>query len=419
MHIAPRGLSAVITDVAAVHATTTRSEAECHADRSAAIWGSRTERFNRALSDLGGTGLDGAEPFRGIYLEDPVEAAPSETAAALPEPMVSTGERISLHLIETLTGAAPSAPRTMHVVTADPQEDVAKQTFVMATGATIPPEQIASFFDPLGLYCLIPGLGRPSVSRIVEASASGVVALVEAAERVGDSNGGTLVTATSGKSVPISFETAPVGSGDSRQALPFTDDASGHYNAEGGVGIRLMDADAYDGAVLARVLGAAHGTFGSSVINRQVVTAVVLRALRSAGIDPATPVFVDLYGRGNAIDDCAELAAMERAQKTYPMLETGYLKGQTHYVIGAHGLQGLVRLLQRRAAGARVDDLAMHPSGSLLAGRPVPHLRANPEDFDVFVFVAYSVHGSCVAIVVDLSGCDRGIRAVRPGEVAA
>lgn len=419
MTIAPNGFAAVITDVAAVHATTTRSEAECHADSSAAIWHGRAERFNRALGRMGGTGHDSAEPFRGIYLEDPVEAAPSETAAKLPVPMVSTGERISLHLIETLTGGAPSAPRSMHVVTADPQEDVAKQTFLMAAGATIPPEQIASFFDPLGLYCSIPGLGRPSVSRVVEASASGVVALVDAAERVSAGNGGALVTATSGKSIAIPFETAPVGFGESRQSLPFTDGACGHYNAEGGVGLRLMDADSYDGPVLARVIGAAHGTFGSRVVNRQVVTAVVLRALRSAGVDTATRLFVDLYGRGNPIDDGAELAAMEWVQKTYPLLETGYLKGQTHYVIGAHGLQGLVRLLQRRAAGAPVDDLAIHPGGNVVGRRPVPHLRANPEDFDVFVFVAYSLHGSCVAVVVDLAGCDRAIRASRTGEVAA
>lgn len=419
MPVDSRRFDAVITDVAAVHASTTRSAAEVHADRSESIWQLRSARFNRELQRMGGAGQVAAQPFRGIYLEDPVGAAPSETAAGLPEPMVSTGERISLHLVETLTRNAPSAPKAMHVVTADPLEDIAKQTFVTAAGATIPPEQFGTFFDPLGLYGAVPGLGRPSVSRVVEASASGVVGLVDAAERVTATNGGAIVTATSGKSVALPFETTPVGFGGRRDGLPFTENATGHYNAEGGVGLRLMDADGYDGPVLARVVGAAHGTFGSSVVNRQVVTAVVLRALRSAGVDEGTPVFVDLYGRGNRIDDSAELAAMERVRAKFPLLQTGYLKGDTHYVIGAHGLQGLVRLLQRRAAGDAVDDLAAHPSGAVLSGRTVEHLAANPADFDVFVFVAYSVHGSCVAVVVDLRGTDRGTRPARAGEVAA
>ncbi|MCU1536548.1 MAG: hypothetical protein JWP82_899, partial [Humibacillus sp.] len=106
-------------------------------------------------------------------------------------------------------------------------------------------------------------------------------------------------------------------------------------------------------------------------------------------------------------------------RQVYPALATAYLKGETHYVIGAHGLQGLVRLLEARATAAPVAELAAHPDSALLAARPHPHLTVDPTDYDHVVFLTYSIHGSCIAVVLDLRDGAVGTRARATQEVAA
>ncbi|MCU1537472.1 MAG: 3-oxoacyl-ACP synthase, partial [Humibacillus sp.] len=348
----------VITDVTAVHAAGSRQQAEQRADASEAIWSGRAERYDRHLRSVGGAGFAASPPFRGVFFDDPLEQLDVTCLQGVPECVTTTSERLSLHVAETLVERGGPLPKPVHLSLADPQEDVSKQTFVTAVGVQIPAPLTSTFFDPLGVYGLLGGVGTASVSRTTEASASGTVALVDAVQRLERGSGGcAIVTAASGKSIPIPFETTPLGAGADRSALPFSDAAAGHYNAEGAVGLVVRDEASARVAgvpILARVAGYAYGTFGSRVVNRAVVSDVVLRALADADIDPQTPVLVDLYGRGNRIDDSAELSAMERVRQVYPALATAYLKGETHYVIGAHGLQGLVRLLEARATAAPV-----------------------------------------------------------------
>ncbi|NHA67701.1 beta-ketoacyl-[acyl-carrier-protein] synthase family protein [Phycicoccus flavus] len=415
--------TAVITDVAEVYPVAGRAEAEQRADEGERIWADRVAGLNRNLAAVGGPALAAGPAFRGVFFRDPEAELPVGCLAEVPAAFVTTAERVSLHLAETLIERAGPLPATLHLSTADPEEDLSKPTFVASTGIPVGPELADAAFDPMGLYRRLPRIRRGSVGRTVEASASGPVALIDAVSRIENGSGTAgVVTSASGKSIPIPFEAVPVGAGADRTHEPFTDGAAGHYNAEGGVALLLREEESAraDGvAVLARVAGYAYGTFGSSVVNRRVVTDVVLRALADAEVDPATPVLVDLYGRGNRIDDGAELSAMEKVRETYPGLETAYLKGGRHYVIGAHGLQGLVRMLAARAGRTPVRDLASHPTSELLAARPLRHLTADPDGFTTVVFVAYSVHGSCVAVVLDLSDAAGAGDAPHPKEQAA
>ena len=78
-----------------------------------------------------------------------------------------------------------------------------------------------------------------------------------------------------------------------------------------------------------------------------------------------------------------------------------------------------MRLLEARATGAPVAGLATHPRSALLASRSVPHLTADPTDFSHVVFLTYSTHGTCIAVVLDLRDGAVGTRAANPGRVAA
>ncbi len=407
----------VITDVAGIYPAATRAAALAQVERRDEIWAGRVARFNAHLAAVGGPELEGAPSVAGLYFEDP-EAFPVTSVDDLPAALVTPGERYSLHLVEQLVERGAPMPKGVHITTGDAEADISKPTFLCAMGVPVAPELIGTAYDPIGILTRVRGLRKPSVSRIVEASASASAAFVDAVARIEDGTSECgIVVSSSAKLIPLPFETVAVGGGPTRHAVPFEDEASGHFAAEGGVGIVVRDevAARRDGVpALARVAGYAYGTFGSSVVNRLVVADVTLRALAAAGLDPDTPVLVDLYGRGNRIDDGAELAAMEKVRERHPNLATAYLKGDRHYVVGSHGLQGLVRLLEARASGAPVSPLAAHPRSGLLDGRPVAHLAADPAAYEHVVFLGYSVHGSVVAFVLDLTDGAVGVRPAAP-----
>lgn len=407
----------VITDVADLYPVTDRAAALAQVGRGEEIWDARVARFNAHLDAMGGPRVTRAPAAAWVNFADP-EAFPVASVADLPPALVAPGERYSLHLAEQLIGRGGPMPKGVHISSGDAEVDISKSTFLCALGVPVGPDLIRTAYDPIGVLARLQGLKKPSVSRTVEASISGSVALLDAVARIeeGVSDCG-IVVASSAQLVPLGFETVAVGGGLTRSALPFEDEASGHFASEGAVGLVVREEAAARAAgvpALARIAGHAFGTFGSSVVNRLVVTEVVLRALESAGVDPEAPVLVDLYGRGNRIDDGAELAAMEKVTERYPGLATAYLKGDRHYVVGTHGLQGLVRLLEARATGAPVGPLAFHPRSALLQARPMSHLSADPDGYAHVVFLGYSLHGSVVAIVLDLTDGAVGVRQPAP-----
>lgn len=415
-------MGVVITDVTGIYPAADRAAALAQVERRDEIWTGRMASVNRHLAAVGGPELGQAPAVASLYFEDPEGEFPVASVEDIPPALVTIGERLSLHVIETLVDRGGPIPKGVHITTGDAETDISKPTFLCAMGVPVAPELVGTAYDPIGLFPRVRGLRKPSVSRVVEASASASVALLDAVARIEDGTSECgIVVSSSARLIPLPFETVHVGGGPTRAALPFEDAASGHFASEGAVGLVLRDEEAAvrDGVpALARVSGYAYGTFGSSVVNRLVVADVTLRALDAAGLDPQTPVLVDLYGRGNRIDDGAELAAMEKVRERYPHLATAYLKGDRHYVIGSHGLQGLVRLLDARATGVSVTELAAHPESDLLAARPVRHLVADPADYAHVVFLGYSVHGSVVAVVLDLSAGAVGVRDTEPGRAA-
>jgi hypothetical protein len=369
---------------------------------------------NAAIAEIGGETetLRPMPPFPGVYFDDPWQQLPATSLDAWPRALVTTSERIAVHLAETLTPSLARNREPAHIAVGDPFDDVNKQTLLSFLGVDVPTDHRTRAMDPVGWASALQVGRKPSVSVHSDASASGVVALGNALQRIGGGRtAAALVLSATGKTVPVPFETAPLGSGAERSALPFVTGAEGHFYSEGGVGFALAEEHAAEAAgtpALVRIAGMSTGAFGSPVVNRIVVADVVDRALASAGVPSDAPVFVDLYGRGNAVDDAAELSAIELLANRRPNLVSGYLSGDSHYVIGSHGLLGLERLVAARRDGSDVSALAHHPSAVDRPARPVPHLVADPADHDTFVFLNYSMHGTCVALVVTLPEADRG-----------
>jgi hypothetical protein len=409
-------MSVVISGAAAVAPVATRQQASAQVARSPEIWRARLARVNEQLVRLGLADLltSQVDPAPAVYFDDPVLQVPVRCLDKAPDAFTLTSERINLHLLEALLEQAGPLRNPVHLSHGDPADDLSKQTFLATLGVPLQGELVEILMDPFRVFSLVGDLKRPSVSRVVEASASGTTALLQAAERVrsGAVEAAVMLT-SSAKTIPIPWETARSGHGPDRTPLPFSEGSRGHFGSEGGVGLLLCEERAArrDGRpILGRLSGWATGTIGSAVVNRTVVADVVLRCLAAAGVPADTPVLVELYGRGNLVDDSAELSAVERVRKTYPEVASAYLKGDTHYVTGAHGLQGLVRLLTARRRGESVGSLAWHPGPGPTGRRSMPHLVADPSGYTKILSLTYSMHGTCAAVLVDLDAENGGPR---------
>lgn len=375
-----------------------RAESNDYAHDCATIWEARNSETVRRLAgddDLKGQDFQiNPEPFPAIYLRDIDSLLPwRDTFQGLP--MVGLAERMVIHLIAELLHESGEPD---YVALGLPGNDIHTPTMLMGLGIQDRPEILLSG-DPLWPVEAAGAEAGTAAGRFVASSNSGPLGLIECARRVRERGArkAWIVTGTA-STVAMPFETIILGGGDDRAPLPFEENSAGHFFAEGGVSFELTAQEA--NSATAMVIGLATGVFHSRTVNRHALAEVIVRALHDADVAPEEPVFVDLYGRGNLIDDSAELSAVKLVRKQMPNVRPGYLKGDTHYVVGSHGLMGLWRLLTAwQEPGNDEDSLPVRRKAPLSSSGD-EHLMTRPSDYNVFAFPCFSMNGDCLVVVV-------------------
>lgn len=373
-----------------------RAGSSALAVRADQVWAERTSAMLRAL---GAPDAPSGPSAPGLFFADPVAAFPASRLDAPGAAPAAPVDRIATSMIERLVASVPDdAPRPGHVALGLAGDSVPFQSVLAGAGAELDPSAVLEASDPLAAANRAELAGMPSAVRHLAASSSGMHAVIAAAERVATgANPAALAVAASAASIPLPFPVVALGRGDDRDELPFTPGADGHHQAEGGVGFALTNGSDDDPRGALSIRSWAFGSFGTAVVNRQVLASTIERALASAGVAPDDRVLVDLYGRGNVVDDAAELSAVALLARTRPGIRAGYLKGDAHYTIGAHALRGLHRLVEHRSG--RLDG-PIHLERLDVVGRSGLRLDTAPEDIEWFVFPAYSVRGDCAVLVV-------------------
>jgi len=392
----PEHVVRIAATVAAI-ASGSRAGSSAVAADAGAVWSARMPRL---LREVGAPAQEPNHSAHGFFFEDPRGTFP---ARRLDEPGAApsaTVDRISTSMLEAL---ALTVERPGHVALGLAGDTVQFESVLLGIGAVLEPAALMTSADPLAAGIRADLGGMPSVSRHTAASSSGMHALVAAAGRVATgADERAFAVAASAADMPLPFPVVELGRGADRDELPFHPDSDGHHYAEGGIGLALVQGRPEPGTLpdddcWFAIRGWASGSFGTAVVNRHVVAATVERALETAGVPEHDQVFVDLYGRGNPIDDAAELSAIALLRRRRPGVRAGYLKGDAHYTVGAHALRGLVRLVERRRDGA---GGTIHLSRNHLVGRSGVQLDAYPEAVRWFVFPSYSVRGDCTVLVV-------------------
>ena len=242
-------------------------------------------------------------------------------------------------------------PRACTSPRVTPRSTSRKSTFLCALGSRSGRISSRTAYDPIGVLARLRGL-KSRRSRTVGASISGSVALLDAVARIEEG------VVTAGSSSPAAPSSSHSGSRPSPSAavrpssLPFGDGRAAISPARA-VGLVVRGEAAARAAAVPALADRRSRVrdlrqFGGQPARRH---RVVLRALGVRRRRPGAPVLVDLYGQSSRIDDGAEPPRWRRSPSATGSRD-GLSRGDRHYVVGTHGLQGLVRLLEARATGA-------------------------------------------------------------------
>ncbi|MBH5320084.1 hypothetical protein I6N90_19970 [Paenibacillus sp. GSMTC-2017] len=366
-----------------------------------AIWENRLLELSRHFN----TNMEGIESFDGLFYPSVTEKFELESVEANKARFLLSSERMTLSLFQSLVDAHLIGTKSNLLVSVgSPQTDQLSKSMYLG----LEPENFMTameFLDPLAYLKQLKTGKSPAIEMISEASTSGIGSLFSSYNRIKQGQFDTAVCGGScAATSPFPYELSPFGVGNDRFTEPFEQGASGHYYSEGGAAFLLKDKEQalLDGdTILAEIRHIGVGTMRSAVVNRNAVKKLIVASLNEAGVHTDEHIFLDLYGRGNEIDDTAEFSCLRNVHKAYPNLKGGFLKEDVQYVVGYYGLMGLCRLLEAKRDGTVIQGRYVERPNHYIGSIDEEVWAANSNDYHLFSFPIYSMHGNMYHLLID------------------
>lgn len=379
------------------------------------IWNTRKEELKSSY----GPDFSDAGSFPGIFypsVEQRFELGhiPQEKSRYL-----LSSERITLSLFQSLVDRNTIREKSDLLLSlGSSQTDILAKSLYFGLG----PDQLVhamDLLDPLGFLKLLQ-LPRPAAIELIsEASTSGAGALYSAYHKIKEGHVDVVLAGgASAMTTPIPVELSHFGIGPDRRTLPFEENTSGHYFSEGGAAFLLKEREqaiADGDTIIAEIRDLTAGTMGSTVYNRNAMKKLVVQSLRNAAVQEDEAVLLDLYGRGNEIDDTAEFSCLRNVQKQYPALKGTYLKEDSHYVVGYYGIIGLCRLLEARRDGRELQGSTISHPNKFIGSVSEQQWTADTEGYNLISIPTFSMHGNSYNLVLDLQPSAAGKELVMNG----
>ncbi|WP_442603179.1 beta-ketoacyl synthase N-terminal-like domain-containing protein [Paenibacillus sp. KN14-4R] len=339
--------------------------------------------------------------YRSIEEKFKVEHIPIEKSRFL-----LSSERITLSFFQTLIARNRiGAKSDLLLSTGSAQTDFLSKSALMSNIKPADVEHAISLIDPLS-YNRFVQVNRPTaaIEMISEASTSGMGSLYSAYRKI--KNGDFNIALSGGAcamTFPVPFELSHFGVGSDRWIRPFEDMAAGHYFSEGGAAFLLKERQQAleDGdVILAEIKDISSGTMGNAVVNRNAIKKLVTKSIDQAGVDEEADIFLELYGRGNEIDDTAEISCLKNLRKKYNKLRGGFLKENVQYVVGYYGLMGLCRLLEAKKENRTIVGRKIQQPNKFIGIMKEEQWATEISDQQLLSILTYNMYGNSYNLLV-------------------
>lgn len=353
------------------------------------------------MEKLQKTAITFNESFHGVFYEAIDERFPLENISLDKKKYLISSEKITLFLLNSLLKRNDIDQKKGFLLTLGSAntDSLSKYQLIERNGETL--AQNFELADPLGYLKLLDYQGTFAVESISEASTSGIASLYNAYIKIKEGAFDTAVVGgASAVTFPVPFEFSQFGVGDERFVEPFEKEAKGRYFSEGGAVFLLKEkqqAEKDGDRILAEIKDISSGTMGNVVVNRRAVKKMVERSFSKAAVASDANIVVELYGRGNEVDDAAEFSLVKNLKKTYSNLKGGFFKEDIHYVVGYYSLLGLCRMLdtENKKNGKLIKD------PNYLIGQVDEALWTDQlEEADLISILAYSMYGNMFNLLI-------------------
>ncbi|MHC5269010.1 beta-ketoacyl synthase N-terminal-like domain-containing protein [Enterococcus sp. LJL98] len=341
------------------------------------------------------------DSFHGVFYESIDERFPLESISLDKKRYLISSEKITLSLLNSLLKRNHIDQKKGFLLTLGSAntDSLSKYQLIERNGETL--AQNFELADPLGYLKLLDYQGTFAVESISEASTSGIASLYNAYIKIKEGAFDTaIVGGASAVTFPVPFEFSQFGVGDERFIEPFEEDAKGRYFSEGGAAFLLKEkqqAEKDGDQILAEIKDISSGTMGNVVVNRRAVKKMLERSFSKAAVASNDNIVVELYGRGNEVDDAAEFSLVKNLKKTYSNLKGGFFKEDIHYVVGYYSLLGLCRMLD--AEDEKSGRLIKEPNR--LIGQVDETLWTDQFDEAALISIlAYSMYGNMFNLLI-------------------
>ncbi|EAD7632591.1 hypothetical protein AB290_11750 [Listeria monocytogenes] len=346
------------------------------------------------------------ESFHGVFYETIDERFPLENISLDKKKYLISSEKITLSLLNSLLKRNDIDQKIdqkkgfLLTLGSANTDSLSKYQLIECNGETL--DQNFELADPLGYLKLLDYQGAFAVESISEASTSGIASLYNAYIKIKEGAFDTAVVGgASAVTFPVPFEFSQFGIGDERFVEPFEEDTKGRYFSEGGAVFLLKEkqqAEKDGDQILAEIKDISSGTMGNVVVNRRAVKKMVERSFSKAGVASDANIVVELYGRGNEVDDAAEFSLVKNLKKTYSNLKGGFFKEDIHYVVGYYSLLGLCRMLDTE--NKKNGKLIKEPNH--LIGQVDEALWTDQfEEANLISILAYSMYGNMFNLLIE------------------
>ncbi|SFC55699.1 Beta-ketoacyl synthase, N-terminal domain [Bacillus sp. OV322] len=312
--------------------------------------------------------------------------------------LLLSSEKITLSLFQRLLDRNEFHPKSQLLLTVGTAntDSHAKSTLMNIHAAEL--QDSFDLADPLGYLKLLKVNHSYALQSVSEASTSGIGAMHHAYLKIKSGDIDCAITGgSSAITFPVPYELSHFGRGKERFIGPFEQDASGHFFSEGGAAFLIKERQQalQDGdRILGEITDISFGPMGNAIMNRQAVKNIVLRSFERAGLNEQSEVFLELYGRGNEIDDSAEFSCLRNIKKKFPHVKGGYLKEKIGYVIGYYGFMGLCRLLDSKKRGISLQGSQIHEPNKLITAADEEIWTRDAGKYDAISSLFYSMHGN-------------------------
>lgn len=385
-------------------------DAEELQERKDLIWESRLRELERNYNQK----FAEVACFAGLFYPSVEEHFPLRHIQAEKSKFLLSSERISLNLFQTLADRNVVSPKSNLLVSvgSSQTDNLSKFALMGLEGDEL--EKAVELIDPLGYLKLLQWVRPPALETISEASTSGIGAMYSAYSKIKKGEFDVAITGgASAVTFPSPYELSHFGTGDTRAMQPFEEGASGHHFSEGGVAVLLKEREQalVDGdTILAEIKDISAGTMGNPVVNRTAIKKLVSRSLANAGIGQEAEIFLELYGRGNEIDDTAEFSCLRNLQKNYTNLRGGFLKEDVHYIVGYYGQIGMCRLLDSVREHSLLQGREIKQPNSFIGRITDEQWSQNVSEFDLVSILSYSMHGNSYNLLLGLNEGDGDVQ---------